>query len=179
MPHQPPRSEALPGQDSDLPLVYACSGASSAAQMANYLAVRLDRLRVAEMSCIAGVGGDVKPLVRTAKSGRSIIALDGCPLHCTARILQRQGLTADRHYDLSTLQVEKRRHADFDPEEAARVLQHVLTDPARPRNCAATAPDEDSLCESCSPPCYLAEFQPSPLAGGTEGGETGTSQVNR
>lgn len=40
----------------DLPLVYSCSGCSSAAQMANVLAVELDRERIAEMSCIAGVG---------------------------------------------------------------------------------------------------------------------------
>ena len=63
--------------EAKLPLVYSCSGASSAAQMANCIAVRLDRLKVAEMSCIAGVGGDVKPLVRTTKSGRTVIALDG------------------------------------------------------------------------------------------------------
>ncbi|TAK94969.1 MAG: zinc-binding protein, partial [Aquabacterium sp.] len=40
-------------------LVYACSGCSSAAQLANHLAVRLDREGIAEMSCIAGVGGRV------------------------------------------------------------------------------------------------------------------------
>jgi uncharacterized metal-binding protein len=45
------------------PLVYSCSGCSSAAQMANYLAIQLDRLNLAEMSCIAGVGGNVKKLV--------------------------------------------------------------------------------------------------------------------
>lgn len=39
-----------------LPLVYSCSGCSSAAQMANYVAVQLDRRGAAEMSCIAGVG---------------------------------------------------------------------------------------------------------------------------
>lgn len=40
--------------NNKLPLVYSCSGCSSAAQMANALAVRLDREKVAEMSCIAG-----------------------------------------------------------------------------------------------------------------------------
>ena len=114
--------------DNKIPLVYSCSGASSAAQMANHLAVKLDRLLVAEMSCIAGVGGDVKSLVKTAKSGRPIIALDGCPLHCAAKILQRQGLQADKHYELSKLKVKKQMHADFDPQEAARVLQHILKD---------------------------------------------------
>lgn len=119
----------MPTNDSKkFPLVYSCSGASSAAQMANHLAVKLDRLQVAEMSCIAGVGGEVKPLLQTAKSGRPIIALDGCPLQCAAKILQRQGLRADKHYELSKLKVKKQMHADFDPHEAARVLQHILTD---------------------------------------------------
>ncbi len=35
--------------------------------MANYLALQLDRQGEAEMSCIAGVGGNVKNLVRLAK----------------------------------------------------------------------------------------------------------------
>lgn len=111
-----------------LPLVYSCSGASSAAQMANHIAVRLDRLKAAEMSCIAGVGGDVKPLVRTAKSGRPIIALDGCPLHCAARILKRHGINADQHYDLSEMGVKKKMHEDFDSEEAKRLLQQIVKD---------------------------------------------------
>ncbi|MCL4181317.1 MAG: zinc-binding protein [Verrucomicrobia bacterium] len=113
---------------SKLPLVYACSGASSAAQMANHLAIKLDRLKVAEMSCIAGVGGDVRPLLRTAKSGRFIIALDGCPLHCAAKSLQRHGLRPEKHYDLSELNVKKRKHEDFNPVEAACVLKRILDD---------------------------------------------------
>jgi uncharacterized metal-binding protein len=132
------------------PLVYACSGASSAAQMANHIAVKLDRLQVAEMSCIAGVGGDVKPLVRTAKSGRTIIALDGCPLHCAAQILKRHGLKPDKHYDLSTLNVKKRQHEDFDPKEAARVLENIRRD---------LTPGEDEPREASSPVCYLGEFK--------------------
>lgn len=161
---------------SKLPLVYACSGASSAAQMANHLAVKLDRLKVAEMSCIAGLGGDVKPLVQTAKSGRPIIAMDGCPLHCAAKILARHGLRADKHLDLSELGVKKRKHEDFDPEEAARVLQWILDDPEFPGHArpAAAAPARErttvsALCppapaadeeipEPASPPCYLSEL---------------------
>ena len=119
-------------QEAKLPLVYSCSGASSAAQLANHIAVRLDRLQTAEMSCIAGVGGDVKPLLRTAKSRRPIIALDGCPLHCVAHILKRHGLQADRHYDLSKMEVTKRKHEDFTLEEAVRVLKQILDDPELP-----------------------------------------------
>ena len=35
--------------------------------MANYVAIQLDRKDIAEMSCIAGVGGGVKSLVQKAK----------------------------------------------------------------------------------------------------------------
>lgn len=93
-----------------LPLVYACSGCSSAAQMANHLALRLDREGVAEMSCISGVGGGVPALVRTAQSGRRILALDGCAMHCVAHCLKRAGVAADEHLVLGELGVRKRKH---------------------------------------------------------------------
>ena len=84
------------GTHDHAPLVYACSGCSSAAQLANHVALQLDRRGVAEMSCIAGVGGDVPKLVRLATSGRPIVALDGCPLCVGAA--PRGG--AGRHYQL-------------------------------------------------------------------------------
>lgn len=102
-------------------LVYACSGCSSAAQMANHFALRLDREGVAEMSCIAGVGGGVPGLVRTAQSGRRILALDGCEMRCVAACLARAGVVADAHLVLSDHDVKKRQHVDFEPNEAARV----------------------------------------------------------
>jgi len=110
------------------PLVYSCSGCSSAAQLANQVALRLDRSGAAEMSCIAGVGGDVPHLLKIAHSGRPILALDGCPLVCVASTLARHGLTASRHYQLQQYGVKKRQHEDYDPEQAATVLQLVLDD---------------------------------------------------
>lgn len=118
----------MSGAGANRPLVYSCSGCSSAAQLANQVALRLDRSGVAEMSCIAGVGGDVPHLLKIAQSGRPIVALDGCPLVCVASTLARHGLTAQRHYQLQQYGVKKRQHEDFDPEQAATVLQLVLDD---------------------------------------------------
>jgi uncharacterized metal-binding protein len=111
-----------------LPLLYSCSGCSSAAQLANHVAVNLDRRQIAEMSCIAGVGGDVPSLVRTARSGRPIIALDGCALHCVKNTLARQGVEAKWHYTLSDFGVRKRYHADFSADEADAVIARVVGD---------------------------------------------------
>ncbi len=108
------------------PLVYSCSGCSSAAQMANHLALRLDRSGAVEMSCIAGVGGGVEGLVKTARSGRSILALDGCLLHCVSACLAQAGVRPDLHLTLSDYGVKKRKHADFDPAEAERVFVEAV-----------------------------------------------------
>ena len=80
------------------------------------------------MSCIAGVGGDVDSLVRTAVSGRPIIALDGCDLQCVKSCLQRHGIVPTLHYTLSQLGIRKRYHADFSPADAERVIERVQDD---------------------------------------------------
>lgn len=112
-------------EEAEQPLVYSCSGCSSAAQMANYLAIQLDRQGEAEMSCIAGVGGNVKKLVKTATSGRKIIVIDGCPLACSVACLSNHNVKADIHIELSSLGVRKKQHEDFDREQADQILETI------------------------------------------------------
>ena len=109
----------------DLPLVYSCSGCSSAAQTANQAALQLDRRGVAEMSCIAGVGGDVPHLLKIAKSGRPIIGIDGCVLACVKSSLARHALSPRWYYQLHEYGVKKRYHTDFEPEQVEAVVAEV------------------------------------------------------
>lgn len=113
---------------SHLPLVYSCSGCSSAAQTANAIALRLDRSGAAEWSCIAGIGGDVKPLLKLAQSGRAIVAIDGCALACAQRCLERHELQPTLHYALNEHGVAKRPHTDFDPQQAAQLAARIAQD---------------------------------------------------
>ncbi|WP_151702370.1 putative zinc-binding protein [Nitrincola alkalilacustris] len=83
-----------------LPLIYACSGCSDVAQLANEVAVRLDHAGEAEMSCISGVGGKVPALLRTARSGRPIVVIDGCQLHCAQACLQNADIEPSIHVKL-------------------------------------------------------------------------------
>ncbi len=108
--------------NSHLPLVYSCSGCSSAAQMANFLALALNRRGAAEMSCIAGVGGNVPHLVKIAKSGRPILALDGCAAECVKHCLNERGLVPTQHIQLQHFGVKKRYSSDFDTDEAGSIL---------------------------------------------------------
>jgi uncharacterized metal-binding protein len=112
----------MPADDTLLPLVYSCSGCSSAAQLANALALRLDRAGIAEMSCIAGIGGNVPALLRRARdaaaAGRPIVAIDGCALACARACLAERALAPTLHLQLAEQGVRKTYRADFDPLQA-------------------------------------------------------------
>ena len=129
---------------TDQPLIYSCSGCSSAAQLANALAIRMDRLGAAEMSCIAGLGGDVKPLVRLAQSGRPIIMLDGCAFQCGRRTLARHGIEPDLHWDLREFGVSKEKHVDFDPGDSERLEPQLAADIAEMGQTADFHSDEQA-----------------------------------
>lgn len=114
-----------------LPLVYSCSGCSSAAQLANHLAIRLDRAGLAEMSCIAGVGGGVSSLVRKAQeaqaTGRPIMALDGCALACVQACLRSREVKATVHVQLQRLGVRKVYHEGFVPDQAGALFDRLAS----------------------------------------------------
>lgn len=93
--------------------------------MANYLALKLDRAQLAEMSCIAGLGGDIKKLVHTAKKASEIIAIDGCTLSCAKATLKRHGLYPGAYYQLADMGVKKLQHADFDTAQANELLELI------------------------------------------------------
>lgn len=111
---------------AQLPLVYSCSGCSSAAQMANELALRLFRDGLAEMSCVAGIGGGVDVMLRRARASRPRLVLDGCPLACARACLDREDIRVDAALDLSRHGVRRRPGVPPDPLESERIWQTVV-----------------------------------------------------
>lgn len=109
----------------DRPLIYACSGCSDVAQLANNAAVSLDHSGEFEMSCISGVGGQVAALVRTAQSGRPITVIDGCPLHCARACLAGVGVVPDDHVRLYEFGFRKHYGRSYDDSTVASVCQLI------------------------------------------------------
>jgi uncharacterized metal-binding protein len=91
----------------NLPTVYACSGCSDAGELADRIARRLDDELMAEMSCLAGIGGRVKPLMRVAEKAERILVIDGCPLNCARHTLRQAGFTKLEHLQLHDLGFRK------------------------------------------------------------------------
>lgn len=115
----------------DLPLVYSCSGCSQVAQLANRLAVSLDRQKIAEMSCIAGVGGQVKSIIKRAQSGRPILAIDGCPLSCVQHSLNAIQVQPDYHLQLADYGLKKKCAEEYG-DDVLQELLHAVTDSILP-----------------------------------------------
>jgi uncharacterized metal-binding protein len=113
-------------QINSLPLVYSCSGCSSAAQLANSLALRLARDGEARMSCIAGVGAGLRNFVQQATSGRPILGLDGCPLACVRNSLKRHGVEPDRYVQLQKYGIKKRYGKNAAEEDVARLYPRIV-----------------------------------------------------
>jgi len=113
------------------PLVYACSGCASAGQMANFMALKLDRLGVAQMGCLSGVAAGLPHMVAEADSGRPVLVIDGCHHACARQCLENQGVSCQEHLVLTHLGARTRFHRDFPLEEAEGLAETIV--------CAANA----------------------------------------
>jgi uncharacterized metal-binding protein len=90
-----------------LPCVLACSGCSHPGELADHTARRLDQLGHAKMSCLAGVGGQVKSILNTVQKAPELLMIDGCPLACGANSLKLAGITEFKHLQLHEFGIRK------------------------------------------------------------------------
>src|SRR5581483_4510163 len=81
-------------------IVYACSGCSDAGELADRIARQLTQSGVAEMSCLAGIGGRVKSIMVKGEKAPRILVIDGCPLNCARKTLELAGLKTFEHLGL-------------------------------------------------------------------------------
>ena len=102
------------------PCVLACSGCSRAGELADLTARRLQKMGVAKMSCLAGVGGHVKSITTTVQRAPELLMIDGCPLECGANTLRLVGITEFQHLKLHELGV--RKHETEVTSEAVQAL---------------------------------------------------------
>lgn len=114
-------------------LLFSCSGAADTAEIADQAVRKVHRTGAAKMYCLAGIGGQVEPIIATVRAARSIVAVDGCAVDCAKRILEQSGFKDFAHIRVTDLGMEKGKTA-VTPE-------HIETAAARVQEClAASAP---------------------------------------
>ncbi len=90
-----------------LTLIFACPGASNVGKMADEAARKLTREGEGKMHCLAGLGGDVKNIVETTRSADRILLIDGCPVDCAKKTLDRLGIGTYAFVRATDLGIEK------------------------------------------------------------------------
>ncbi|MCX6007063.1 MAG: putative zinc-binding protein [Chloroflexi bacterium] len=104
-------------------VIFACSGASNCGQIANAVVIKLAETGIGYMSCIAGIGAHDKKIIEGAKSADRIIAVDGCGIACTRKILEHTGVTVTQWINVTDYGIKKAHNRlSVEPSE----LEHVL-----------------------------------------------------
>lgn len=109
------------GETSPLAFVHSCSGWPSVAQLALDVARRLERLGVAE----ASAGSDLDAVAAVARSGRTVLTIDGCPSGCATRALEAKGIRPARSVSLHEVGV--RKGAQLGEAEREKIVAGVLS----------------------------------------------------
>ncbi|MFH0821395.1 MAG: putative zinc-binding protein [Pseudomonadota bacterium] len=110
---------------NDKVVMLPCSGASNLGQLANQAAVQLAREGVGNMSCLAGIGAHIENFVRAAKQAGRLVAIDGCALGCTKKVLEHADIPADTYVMVSELGFEKNMNTVLDEADVERVKSAV------------------------------------------------------
>lgn len=88
-------------------LIFSCSGAADVGAVSDQAARRLSREGVGSMFCLAGIGGRVNGIMKTAEAAQVILAIDGCPLNCAKKCLEEAGIAGFEHLQLADLGMTK------------------------------------------------------------------------
>ncbi len=120
--HSPPPAAAeragRPTTFAEPPLVSCCRGGSPGARLAARTAAALAELAIAEAV------EDVDLLVSQARAGRAVIAIDGCPSACSARLLEAKGASPRFTLNLRELGVDVQGAGE---EEVAQLAAEIAT----------------------------------------------------
>jgi DtxR family Mn-dependent transcriptional regulator len=105
---------------AERPLVITCQGGSPVSQLAAEIAVGLGSLGV------VGPVEDVERISAAGRSGREVIALDGCPSACSSRLAAAEGVRLTATLNLAELGVTADSLGDVDrPALVARAARQL------------------------------------------------------
>ena len=104
-------------------LMFPCSGGSDVGELSDKVARKIAQDGQARMFCLAGIGANIPGIVQTAKAAKKIVAIDGCRILCSKKILENAGLNPVS-YNLEEMGFEKGKTAvdEAAVEKAAREI---------------------------------------------------------
>jgi len=106
-------------------LIFCCSGASNVGALSYLASIRLAQEGFGNFSCIAGIGGNISPMIRAAKDAQERIVIDGCPIGCARRIMDSNLIPIDRYVIVTELGMKKTHDFDVDDSDVETIVEVV------------------------------------------------------
>ncbi|MBP7161969.1 MAG: putative zinc-binding protein [Candidatus Omnitrophica bacterium] len=130
-------------------LIFPCSGAADVGDLSDRVARKMAQCGQAKMFCLAGIGAHVPGMIESAKAAKKIIAIDGCQVLCSKKILEHAGFTPisfnlkDLGFEKGTTQVN-----DENIKKAATKISGSKSEETSSRNSGGCCGNErhSSLC---------------------------------
>ncbi|NQT26828.1 zinc-binding protein [candidate division KSB1 bacterium] len=93
--------------EDEVKFIFACSGGADVGHLSDRAARKMMADGCGKMFCLAGIGGKVPSILKTTKDADAILAIDGCPVDCAKKSLERVGITNFAHFQVTALDFEK------------------------------------------------------------------------
>jgi len=74
-------------------LLYSCSGAADVGEIADRVTRKIRHEGIGQMTCLAGIGAGLTGFIESAKGACENLTIDGCPVACAKKTLERIGVT--------------------------------------------------------------------------------------
>ena len=110
------------------PLVFACSGCSNFATMANDIALTLDSDGIAEMSCVSWLMVANEAQIQARLAGREVILIEGCTDSCSRYCLTQNGVNIAAYFNIAELGFTARRAGDCSLQENSIAIKYIYNE---------------------------------------------------
>ncbi|MHB8093245.1 MAG: putative zinc-binding protein [Syntrophales bacterium] len=105
LPYMDKKTKGIEVEERKNPVaVFYCAGASNVGQATVVGSVRAaDELgyEKAALLCLASISAGLANITKAAREAKGIVAIDGCPMHCALKTLNKADFEVDKHLTLS------------------------------------------------------------------------------
>lgn len=120
-----PNPSSSCGCESRHIVYYACAGGSNVGYASFEAARSLVKANKGKMACLAGVGGHVPTMVKTALEAEVVVCIDGCGIACARKAVEHVGAKPHIHVVATDLGIKKKYELDATQEDVDKVRQKV------------------------------------------------------
>ncbi|MGB9804135.1 putative zinc-binding protein [Desulfofundulus sp.] len=87
--------------------IFTCAGGSNTGQTANAAGVKLAQAGFGYLACLSGVGAGAENTLKKLTQVQKVIVIDGCPVACARKMLEKAGVKVDYYALVTELGVRK------------------------------------------------------------------------